>query len=69
VILSGTAVNLVLALLLAPRFSACGMAWVTVVVEGYLLIGFLLALRQAGLRPIRLGLLWTGFARLAEARR
>jgi PST family polysaccharide transporter len=69
VVLSGTAVNLVLALLLAPRFGAYGMAWVTVVVEGYLLVGFLLMLRRAGLRPIRLGLLRTGFAWLAEARR
>jgi O-antigen/teichoic acid export membrane protein len=69
VIFSGTAVNLVLALLLAPRFGAYGMAWVTVVVEGYLLVGFLLMLRRAGLRPIRLGLLRTGFAWLAEARR
>jgi O-antigen/teichoic acid export membrane protein len=69
VVLSGTAINVALALVLAPLFGAYGMAWVTVVVEGYLLIGFLLVLQRAGLRPIRFSLLRTGFAWLADARR
>jgi PST family polysaccharide transporter len=69
VVLSGTAINVGLALVLAPLFGAYGMAWVAVVVEGFLLIGFLLVLQRAGLRPIRFGLLRTGFAWLADAGR
>jgi PST family polysaccharide transporter len=69
VVLSGTAINVGLALVVAPLFGAYGMAWVAVVVEGFLLIGFLLVLQRAGLRPIRFGLLRTGFAWLADAGR
>jgi PST family polysaccharide transporter len=52
VIVSATVINLLLALLIAPRFGAQGMAWVTVFVEGYILIGLLWALRRRGLSPI-----------------
>lgn len=69
VVLSGTALNLTLALLIAPRFGALGMAWVTVVIEGYILIGLLVALRRHGLKPIMPSLLWRGFANLVAARR
>ncbi len=69
VIISGTVLNLILALSIVPYFHALGMAWVTLAVEGYVLIGLLVALRRNGLRPIDLGLLRAGFARLAAARR
>jgi PST family polysaccharide transporter len=52
VIVSATVINLLLALLIAPRFGAQGMAWVTVFVEAYILIGLLWALRRRGLSPI-----------------
>lgn len=65
VIISGTVLNLVLALLLAPRFQALGMAWVTVAVEGAILIGLLLVLRRHGLRPLDLGHLRRGVTRSA----
>jgi len=62
VILSATALNLALALTLAPRFGALGMAWVTVAVEGYILLGLWWALHRNGLKPIVPGLLWRGWA-------
>ena len=52
VVISGTVLNLVLALLFAGRFGGIGMAWITVTVEGYILIGLLWALHRRGLRPI-----------------
>ncbi len=58
VILSAAALNLALALTLAPRFGALGMAWVTVLGEGYILVGLWLALHRHGLKPIAPGLLW-----------
>ena len=42
VIVSGTLINLTLALLFATRYGALGMAWVTVAVEAYILTGLLL---------------------------
>jgi PST family polysaccharide transporter len=52
VIVSGSLINLTLALLFAPRYGALGMACVTVAVEGYILCGLLLALGRRGIRPI-----------------
>lgn len=52
VIVSGTLINLILALIFASRYGALGMAWVTVVVEAYILGGLLLALHRHGLKPI-----------------
>jgi PST family polysaccharide transporter len=69
VILSATALNLALALALAPRYGALGMAWVTVAVEGYILLGLCWALRRHGLQPIVPGLLRRGWASIGAARR
>jgi PST family polysaccharide transporter len=69
VILSATALNLALALTLAPRFGALGMAWVTVAVEGYILLGLCLVLHRHGLRPIAPGLLRRGWAWIDAERR
>jgi len=69
VILSATALNLGLALALAPRFGALGMAWVTVAVEGYILLGLCWALHRHGLKPIVPGLLRRGWASIAPERR
>jgi len=69
VIVSSTALNLILALTLAPRFGAPGMAWVTVAVAGYILIGLLWVLYRHDLRPITPGLLRRGFAGLIPERR
>ncbi len=66
VILSAAVLNLALALTFAPRFGALGMAWVTVLVEGYILVGLWSALHRHGLKPIAPGLLW---ARLNVDRR
>jgi O-antigen/teichoic acid export membrane protein len=52
VIVSGTLINLTLALIFATRYGALGMAWVTVVVEAYIMCGLLFALHRHGLRPI-----------------
>ena len=52
VIVSATALNLGLALLLVPHFQALGMAWITVAVESAILIGLLLVLRRHGLHPL-----------------
>jgi PST family polysaccharide transporter len=51
VIVSGSLINLTLALIFAPRYGALGMACVTVAVEAYILCGLLLALHRRGLRP------------------
>jgi PST family polysaccharide transporter len=69
VIVSATVLNLALALIVAPRFGAVGMAWVTVAVEGYILLGLWRALRRHGLKPILPGLLWRGWTRLDAERR
>ncbi len=69
VIVISTGLNLVLALLLAPRFGALGMAWVTVVVESFILAGLLLSLRHKGFRPIAPALLRRSLAVLVAERR
>ncbi|HSA79308.1 MAG TPA: oligosaccharide flippase family protein [Geminicoccaceae bacterium] len=71
VILSATVINLLLALLLVPRSGALGMAWVTVFVEVYILIGLLWVLRRRGLSPIEpklLPTLWRDVGALAARR-
>jgi PST family polysaccharide transporter len=62
VIVSATVLNLALAVIVAPRFGAVGMAWVTVAIEGYILVGLWWALHRHGLKPILPGLLWRGWA-------
>jgi polysaccharide transporter, PST family len=52
VAVASTGLNLVLALILAPRFGAVGMASVTVVIESFILAGLLWSLRSRGLKPI-----------------
>jgi PST family polysaccharide transporter len=69
VIVSATVLNIALALLLAPRFGALGMAWVAVVAEGFILIGLLWALHRRGLRPIAPSQLRRSFAALLAERR
>jgi PST family polysaccharide transporter len=69
VIVSSTAVNVVLALIVAPRLGALGMAWVTVVVEILILTGLLCSLRYRGLKPIELQVLRQSFAALVVERR
>jgi len=69
VIISGAAINLALALVVAPVYQALGMAWVTVAVEVYILAGLLVVLRRRGLRPIDLGLVREGLSWLAAVRR
>ncbi len=69
VILSAAALNLALALTLAPRFGALGMAWVTVLGEAYILIGLCSALHRHGLHPFGAGLLRRGWAWIGAERR
>jgi PST family polysaccharide transporter len=69
VIVTSTAVNVVLALILAPRFGGLGMAWVTVVVESLILIGLLGSLRYRGFKPIAPQVLRQSFAALVAERR
>jgi PST family polysaccharide transporter len=64
VIVASAVLNLILALSVAPRFGALGMAWVTVVAEGCIMVGLLWALRRRGLRPLLPDLLRRGFAAL-----
>jgi polysaccharide transporter, PST family len=64
VIFATAVLNLILALSLAPRFGALGMAWVTVVAEGCIMLGLLWALRRRGLRPLMPEVLRRGFAAL-----
>jgi PST family polysaccharide transporter len=52
VIVSGTVLNVLLALTIAPRFGAEGMAWVTIGVAGYILAGLLITLQWRSLRPL-----------------
>ena len=63
VIIGATAINLGLALLIVPRYQAFGMAWITILVEGLILLGLLIALRRRGLRPLDPALLRRRFAR------
>ena len=69
VILSAAALNLALALTLAPRFGALGMAWVTVLGEGYILAGLWSVLHRHGLNPVGAGLLRRGWAWIGAERR
>ena len=69
VIVTSTGVNLVLALILAPRFGALGMAWVTVIAESFILTGLLCSLRYRGFKPIAPELLRQSFAALVAERR
>lgn len=69
VIVSSTVLNVVLAVALAPRFGALGMAWITIGVAAYTLIGLLVVLHRRGFRPIAPGLLREGVAGLTAARR
>lgn len=51
VIVTSTLLNIGLALVVAPRFGAEGMAWVTITVAAYILLGLLIALQRHNLRP------------------
>jgi hypothetical protein len=44
------------------------MAWVTVAVESYILLGLCWALHRHGLKPIVPGLLWRGWASVDAGR-
>lgn len=68
-IITSAILNLIFALLLAPRFGAVGMAWVTVMAESCMLIGLLWALYSQGFQPITPDLLRRGFAALLAERR
>jgi PST family polysaccharide transporter len=46
---SGALINLTLALIFAPRYGALAMAWITVLVEAYILCCLLFALHRRGL--------------------
>lgn len=69
VTIAGTLLNLILALLIAPFYGALGMAWVTVMVEGVILIGLLAALHRRGLRPLVPSQLRRGLHALVADRR
>jgi PST family polysaccharide transporter len=69
VIVTSTGLNLVLALILAPRFGALGMAWVTVIAESFILTGLIWSLHRRGLRPIAPEILRQSFAALVAERR
>ena len=69
VVIASTALNLALALILAPRFGALGMAWVTVVAETFILTGLVWSLRHSGIKPIGRGILRQGFMALVAERR
>jgi PST family polysaccharide transporter len=63
VIISATVLNLALAVVLAPRFGGLGMAWVTVAVEGYMMVALFYTLHRHGLHlspgaPLRQGFAW-----------
>ena len=61
VVVISTGINVVLALILAPRYGALGMAWVAVIAESFILVGLLFSLRHKGLKPITPTLLRRGF--------
>ena len=69
VVIASTVLNLALALILAPRFGALGMAWVTVVAETFILTGLAWSLHHMGIRPIARGILRQGFIALVAERR
>jgi PST family polysaccharide transporter len=69
VIVSSTCLNLALALILAPRFGALGMAWVTLIAESFILTGLLCSLRYRGFKPIAPAVLRKSFAALVAERR
>ena len=69
VVIASTALNLALALILAPRFGALGMAWVTVGAETFILTGLVWSLRHSGIKPIGRGILRQGFMALVAERR
>ncbi len=50
IVWSAAAINLALALVVAPIYKAMGMAWVTVLVEFYILAGLVFALQRSGAR-------------------
>jgi polysaccharide transporter, PST family len=68
VAVASTGLNLVLALILAPRFGAVGMASVTVVIESFILAGLLWSLRSRGLKPIAPAVLRRGAVALITDR-
>jgi PST family polysaccharide transporter len=72
VILSGGVANLLLALVVAPRWQALGMAWLTVAIEAGIVLGLLLVARRHGLRPfqpeILRGLLALAFPAIGRGR-
>ncbi len=68
VVVISTGISVVLALILAPRYGALGMAWVTVIAESVILAGLLFSLRHKGLKPITPTLLRRGFAGLGVER-
>ncbi len=69
VVIASTVLNLALALILAPRFGALGMAWVTVGAETFILTGLLWSLHHMGIKPIARGLLRQSFVALVAERR
>ena len=68
VAVGSTGLNLVLALILAPRFGALGMASVTVVIESFILAGLLWSLHSRGLKPIAPAVLRRGAVALITDR-
>jgi len=64
VLIASAVLNLILALSIAPRFGALGMAWVTAIAEGCIMIGLVWALRRRGLRPLTSDLLRRGLSAL-----
>ncbi len=69
VVIASTILNLALALMLAPRFGALGMAWVTVVAESFILTGLVWSLYHKGIKPIARGILRQSFVALVAERR
>jgi PST family polysaccharide transporter len=69
VVFTGAAVNVLLALVVVPRYYAIGMAWVTVGVEAMIVIGLLWVLHRHGLKPLDFGMLRRGLSRLIPSRR
>jgi PST family polysaccharide transporter len=55
IVVSAGAVNIVLAVLLAPRFGEMGMAWSVVAAEAYVTAGMYVILWRRGLNPVQIG--------------
>jgi PST family polysaccharide transporter len=51
VVLSAALLNVLLVLVLTPRFGALGMAWIAVAVEGCIVLGLLWTLKRRGISP------------------